>query len=76
MSSRIIREIGAIASRYGLEYDGRTSRGHIRWKHIKTGRIVISVSQGKSYHTLGNVERSFRQALRRHDGQHNRPHRH
>lgn len=71
---KVWRELRELAALYGLEYVGLTAKGHHRWRHTKTGRIVITVSTFTSYHALKNAERSIRSAIRSFDGQHPNPH--
>jgi hypothetical protein len=72
MADRTFREISQLADLYNLEYIGRTAKGHLKWQHRPSGRIVVTVSKYNSYHTLKNVERSIKDIIRRSetDGQH------
>jgi hypothetical protein len=74
MADRTFREISQLAGLYDLEYEGHTKKGHLRWRHRPSGRIVVTVSKYNSYHTLKNVERNIREIIRRSEsnGQHTR----
>jgi hypothetical protein len=73
LADRTFRELSELAELYNLEYVGHTKKGHLRWRHRPTGRIIVTVSKYTSYATLKNVERSIKQALRRDHGQHANP---
>lgn len=74
MTDRTFRELSQLAELYNLEYIGRTKKGHYSWRHVPSGRIVVTVSKYNSYHTLKNVERSIKNIIRRSEhGQHPGP---
>jgi len=58
------KELESLAVRYGFSFDGRTGKGHYKWKH-PTGKTVFTVSKldGVEKRELKNSERKFRAAL-------------
>jgi hypothetical protein len=72
MADRTFRELSQLAELYNLEYVGRTAKGHLKWQHRPSGRIIVTVSKASSWHTLKNVERSIKEIIRRseYNGQH------
>ena len=69
--TKALKEIEPIASAHGLEFVGHTSKGHYRWRHSRSGRILVTVSTLTSFHALKNTERQIKRFIREmHDGQH------
>lgn len=62
--TKAMQAIKPIATANNLEFDGFTSKGHMRWKHRPTGRVYISVKDTTSYHTLKNTERDMKRAVK------------
>ena len=62
-TNKMLRALKPIATSYDFEFDGLTARGHFRWLHRPTGRLVVSVRSG-SYHAIKNTERDFRKQAR------------
>lgn len=62
---RSLRELASIAKKYQLTFHGMTTKGHYRWLHGPTGRILTSISTTKgNVRALNNAERTFKTRLR------------
>jgi hypothetical protein len=64
------RELAKLASEFDLEPIGWTGKAHLKWRHVPTGRIIITVS-GLRGRVLQNQKRDIKQCIRRFMGDRN-----
>ena len=55
-----MRDVVAVARAYDLELEGLTARGHLRFRHKPTGRMIVTVASLTNRKVLRNTERDFR----------------
>lgn len=65
--SKVFRTIKQLADKYNFEFVGHTTKGHYKWRHRRSDRTFISVSNFTSFHALRNTEQTMRQVS---NGQH------
>jgi hypothetical protein len=63
------REIGDLAAEFNLEPLGVTSKGHLKFRHKPTGRIIVTVSSVGG-RVLANQRRDIKHCIRRFMGEH------
>jgi hypothetical protein len=68
---KLLQTLKGLADKYEFDYVGLTSKSHHKWRHRKTDRILITVSNATSFHALKNTEQTMRQVS---NGQHRFPH--
>jgi hypothetical protein len=67
------RELAELASEFNLEPLGFTSKAHLKWRHVPTGRTIVTVS-GLQGRVLQNQKRDIKQCIRRFLGEVNGRH--
>ena len=67
------REIADLAAEFNLEPLGLTAKGHMRFRHKPTGKMIVTVS-GTQGRVLENQRRDIKHCIRRFIGeQHGSP---
>jgi hypothetical protein len=65
--TKSVREVAGVLEPLGFVYDGRSSNVHQRWRHAKTGRVLITGFGMGDWRGLKNTVRSAKEFLRRID---------
>ena len=60
---KVRRELERLADEFDLEFVGKTSKGHLRWRQRQTGQTVITVSNMQHHRALDNTRRDIKRIL-------------
>jgi hypothetical protein len=64
------RELRRLAEEFNLEYLGYTQKGHYKWLHRPTGKMVVTISNLKHHRAIDNTRRTIKRTLGIADGHH------
>jgi hypothetical protein len=60
---KVRRELERLADEFDLEFVGKTSKGHFRWRQRQTGKTVITVSSFQHHRAFDNTRRAIKRML-------------
>jgi hypothetical protein len=58
------RALEAVLSKYDMVYEGKTSKGHLKWIHKPSGQRFFTVSSLGDFRLIKNVERTAKAVIR------------